>query len=165
MLATATVISSCGYHVAGKADTVPHSIQTIAVLAFPSGSNRYRFSDKVQEAISRELIARTRFHVVRDPKLADAVLQGSLGNLSSFPVVFDPQTTKTTVVQINVVVQAKLTERKTGKVIYNVPSMNVQNNYQISEYASQYFDESSLALDRVCTDVARTIVSGILSDF
>ena len=164
-LAPALLVSSCGYHVGGKADTVPHTVQTIAVLPLPSGSNRYKLSDKLQQAISRELISRTRFQVVRDPKLADAVLDGSLGNVFTAPVVFDPQTFKTTVVQISVTLQVKLTERKTGKVIYNTPSLSVQNNYEISEYASQYFDESNLALDRVCTDVARSVVSGILEDF
>lgn len=157
--------ASCGYHVAGKADTVPKTVDTIAVLPFLNGSNRYKLSDKVQQAISRELVSRTRFHVVRDPELADAVLEGGLGNVLMFPVVFDPQTFKTTVVQISLTIQAKLTDRKTGKVLYNVPALGFQNNYELSEYTSQYFDESNLALDRMSTDIARTLVSGILENF
>lgn len=158
-------MAGCGYHVGGKADLVPKSIDTIAVLPFTSGSNRYKLSDKVQQAISRELVSRTRFHVVRDPALADAVLEGSLGNIVIFPVVFDPQTFKTTVVQISGSVQAKLTDRKTGKVIYNMPGLGVQNNYELSEYSNQYFDESGLALDRMSIDIARTLVSGMLENF
>jgi hypothetical protein len=158
-------MTACGYHVAGKADLVPQSVETIAILPFTSGSNRYKMSDKVQQAISREFISRTRFRVVRDPALADAVLEGSLGNVLISPVVFDPQTFKTTVVQISGSVQAKLTDRKTGKVIYNLPGLGVQNSYQLSEYPSQYFDESDLALDRMATDIARTLVSGILENF
>jgi hypothetical protein len=159
------VTTGCGYHVAGRADLVPKSIDTIAVLPFTSGSNRYKMSDKVQQAISRELISRTRFHVVRDPALADAVLEGSLGNVLIFPVVFDPQTFKTTVVQISGSVQAKLTDRKSGKVIYNLPGLGIQNSYQLSEYSRQYFDESGLALDRMATDIARTLVTGMLENF
>lgn len=159
------LMTACGYHVAGRADLVPKSVDTIAVRTFVSGSNRYKMSDKVQQAISRELISRTRFHVVRDPAEADAVLEGSIGNIVIYPVVFDPQTLKTTVVQISGSVQATLTDRKTGKVIYNLPGMNVQNNYQLSEYANQYFDESDLALDRMATDIARTLVTGMLENF
>jgi hypothetical protein len=157
--------TGCGYHVAGRADLVPKSVDTIAVLPFGSASNRYKLSDKVQQAISRELISRTRFHVVRDPAAADAVLEGSLGNVLVIPVVFDPQTFKTTVVQISGSVQAKLTDRKTGKVIYDLPGMPIQNSYQLSEYPSQYFDESGLALDRMANDIGRTLVSGMLENF
>ena len=158
-------MNACGYHAAGRGDLVPKSIDTIAVRTFVSGSNRYKMSDKVQQAISRELISRTRFHVVRDPAEADAVLEGSIGNIVIYPVVFDPQTFKTTVVQISGSVQATLTDRKTGKLIYNLPGMSVQNNYQLSEYSNQYFDESDLALDRMATDIARTLVTGMLENF
>jgi hypothetical protein len=157
--------TGCGYHVGGKADTVPKSVETIAVLPFTNGSSRYKLSDRVQQAISRELVSRTRFRVVRDPDVADAVLEGSLGNVMTFPVVFDPATNKTTVVQVSVFVQARLTDRKTGKVLYDRPSSEIRNSYEISLYANQYFDESELALERVSTDLARTIVSGLLENF
>jgi hypothetical protein len=159
------LMAACGYHVGGKADTVPKTVETIAVVPFVNGSNRYKLSDKMQQAISRELVSRTRFRVVRDPDAADAVLEGSLGNVMVYPVVFDPATYKTTVVQISVVVQAKLTDRKTGKVLYNRPPSGVQNSYEVSLYANQYFDESELALERVSTDLARAVVSGILENF
>lgn len=157
--------AACGYHVGGKADTVPKSVETIAVLPFTNGSKRYKLSDKMQQAVSRELVSRTRFRVVRDPDEADAVLEGGIGNVLTFPVVFDPATNKTTVVQISVYVQAKLTDRKTGKVLYDRPLSEVRNSYEISLYANQYFDESELALDRVSADLARTVVSGILENF
>ena len=70
----------------------------------------------------------------------------------AYPVVFDPATYKTTVVQISVLVQAKLTDRKTGKVLYNRPLSGIRNSYEVSLYANQYFDESELALERVSTD-------------
>jgi hypothetical protein len=165
VLAVFLLTATCGYHVGGKADTVPKTVETIAVLPFLNGSNRYKLSDKMQQAISRELVSRTRFRVVRDPDAADAVLQGSLGNVMVYPVVFDPATYKTTVVQISVLVQAKLTDRKTGKVLYNRPLSGIQNSYEVSLYANQYFDESELALERVSTDLARTVVSGILENF
>lgn len=165
VVAVLLLTAGCGYHVGGKADTVPKSVETIAVLPFVNGSNRYKLSDKMQQAISRELVSRTRFRVVRDPDAADAVLQGSLGNVLTYPVVFDPATNKTTIVQISVFVQAKLTDRKTGKILYDRPLSEVRNSYEISLYANQYFDESELALERVSADLARNIVSGVLENF
>ena len=157
--------AACGYHVGGKADLMPKSVQTIAVLPFENVSTRYRLTDKMQQAISRELLARTRFQVVRNEADADAILGGAISGVGTFPTVFDPATNKTTVVQITVYLQLSLRDRRTGKVLYNRPSFGVSNNYQISLFNNQYFDESSLALDRISTDLARTVVSGILENF
>jgi hypothetical protein len=157
--------SACGYHVGGKADTMPKSVQTIAVLPFKNLTSRYRLSDAIQQAISRELIARSRFQVTRNQDTADALLAGVINQVFSMPIIFDPATGKATVVQVNVFMQLGLTERATGKVLYRRPYFNVQNNYEIALNPGQYFDESAFALDRVSSDVARMVVSGILENF
>ena len=163
--ATMLLHAACGYHVGGKADLMPKSIQTIAVLPFENVSTRYRLTDTMQQAISRELLARTRFQVVRNEADADATLGGAISGVSLIPTIFDPATSKTTVVQISVNLRVYLRDRRTGKVLYNQPSFAVSNNYQISLFNNQYFDESNLALDRISTDLARTVVSGILENF
>lgn len=158
-------LSSCGYHTGGKGDLVPKSIQTIAVMPFLNLSTRYRLSDAFQQAISRELIARTRFQVVRDKTNADAILDGTINRVLQGPMVFDPATGKATIVSISVFLEVRLTERATGKVIYSLPQVNVHNNYEIALNSNQYFDESSLALQRVSADVGRMVVSGIMENF
>jgi outer membrane lipopolysaccharide assembly protein LptE/RlpB len=159
-------LSGCGYHVAGRgSDTIPNSIRTVVVERFSNNSTRYRLSDKMQQAITRDMIARTRFQVVKDPALADAVLHGAIGNVYSFPVVYDPRSGKTTIVQISAIVQFSLVDRATGKVLLQRPNFEVRNNYEISLFANQYFDESELALDRISADLARTVVSSIIENF
>jgi hypothetical protein len=80
-------------------------------------------------------------------------------------MVFDPATGKATIVSINVFLDVRLTDRATGKVIYSLPQMSVHNNYEIALNSNQYFDESSLALQRVSADVGRMVVSGIMENF
>jgi hypothetical protein len=155
----------CGYRVGGKGDLIPKSIQTIAVLPFRNLTTRYRLSDAFQQAISREFIARTRYQIVRDKENADAILDGVINQVSSAPLVFDPATGKATIVSISVYLQLTLTERATGKVIYRRPLFETHSNYEIALNANQYFDESSLALQRVSSDVGRTVVSGIMENF
>ena len=86
------LLSSCGYHVAGKADLVPKSIHTIAIPAFTNITTRYKLTDHLPEAISREFIARTRYQIINDPQAADAVLRGSVINYIAYPTVFDQKT-------------------------------------------------------------------------
>jgi outer membrane lipopolysaccharide assembly protein LptE/RlpB len=158
-------LSSCGYHVAGKADLVPKSVHTIAIPAFSNITTRYKLTDHLPEAITREFIARTRYQIVTDTSQADAVLRGAIVNYVAYPTTIDQQTGRASGLQVNVTLQVTLTERATGKVIFTRPSFEVHQRYELSIKAGAYFDESDAALDRLSRDVARDLVSSILENF
>jgi hypothetical protein len=159
------VLSSCGYHVAGKADLVPKSVHTIAIPSFGNGTARYKITNRLPQAISREFIARTRYQIVTDPNEADAVLNGSIVNYFVFPILFDQATGRASGLQINVTMQVSLVERVTGKVIYSRPNFDANQRYEMALDAGAYFEESDAALDRLSRDVARDLVSRILENF
>jgi PBP1b-binding outer membrane lipoprotein LpoB len=158
-------LSSCGYHVAGKADLVPKSVHTIAIPAFGNITTRYKITDHLPEAISREFITRTHYQIVNDANQADAVLRGSIVNYTAYPTIVDQQTGRASGLQVNVTLQVTLTERATGKVIYSRPSFEVHDRYELSINANTYFEESDAALNRLARDVARDLVSSILENF
>lgn len=164
-LASAVALASCGYHVAGKADLVPKSVHTIAIPAFGNLTTRYKLTDHLPQAISREFIARTRYQMVDDPKQADAVLHGAVINFVAYPTIFDQRTGRASGLQVNVTMQVNLVERATGKVIFSRPSFDFHQRYEISLNAKAFFEESDAALDRLSRDVARDIVSAILENF
>lgn len=157
--------AACGYHVAGRADLVPKNIQTIAIPAFSNITTRYKLTDRLPQAISREFISRTRYRIVPDPDQADAVLRGSVLNYSSYPTIFDPATGRASGVQLQVVLQVSLVERASGKVLFNRPRMEVRERYQISTDPGVFFEESDAALDRASQQTARQVVSSILESF
>jgi len=160
------VLTSCGYHVSGKADLVPKNIQTIAIPPFSNVTLRYKLTDRLPEAISQEFIARTRYKIVTDPNQADAVLRGAIVNFVSFPILFDQVTGRASGLQVNVTIQVSLTERATGKVIYSRPNYEYHDRYEISvTNTNQYFEESPTALERLSHTVARDLVSSILANF
>ena len=160
------LLGSCGYHIAGKTDLVPQNIHTIAIPAFTNATLRYKLTDRLPEAISREFIARTRYKVVSDPNEADAVLRGAVVNFVSFPILFDQATGRASGLQVNVTIQVSLTERATGKVIYSRPNYDYHDRYEISvTNPNQYFEESTTAMERLSRSVAQDIVSSILSNF
>ena len=157
--------TGCGYHVGAHSDLLPATIHTIAVPAFSNLTNRYKLSDRLPSAITREFLSRTRYKVVPKEEDADAVLRGAVINYQSFPIVSDQNTGRATVVQIVVTMQVTLLDRKTGKVIYSRPSFELRNRYEISLDPNAYFEESDTALDRLSTDVARMTVSAVLEAF
>jgi len=159
-------MTSCGYHVAGQANLVPKTVHTIAVPPFANATVRYKLSDLLPEALSRELISRTRYQIINDPTQADAVLRGTVLNYVAYPTLIDQATGRTSGLQIIVRMDVSLVERSTGKVIFNRPVYEAHERYELSVTNNiQYFDESGAALERLSKDVARDLVSSILDNF
>ena len=164
--AGAAAAVSCGYHVGGKADLVPKSIQTVAIPAFVgSSAARYKLMDALPQQIGREFITRTRFRVVDNPNEADAVLNGSINAAQVYPTIYDPTSGKATSVQAIVVVTINFVQRATGVVLFSRPNMAFRQNYSIAVDPHQFFDESGPAFDRISRDLARDIVSAIVENF
>ncbi len=144
---------------------LPKNIQTIAIPAFANVTTRYKLTERLPAALTREFIARTRYRIVADPNPADAILRGVVVNYVSYPTIFDPATGRATGVQMNVTLEITLTERASGQVLFSRPSFDVRERYEISVDQRAYFEESDAALERLSRDVARTVVSAILEGF
>jgi hypothetical protein len=159
------LFTSCGYHVAGKADLLPRNIKTIAIPAFGNGTHNAKLSERVTSALTREFISRTRYRIVADPNQAEAVLTGAVTNILSYPTTLDTLTGRASGAQIIVYLQVTLTDRSTGRVLFTRPLFEVRERYEISVNAATYFEESDSALERLSRDVARSVVSAVLENF
>jgi outer membrane lipopolysaccharide assembly protein LptE/RlpB len=163
--ALAAMSAGCGYHVGGNTQWMPKTIHTIAIPAFGNGTLRYKLARLLPEDVTREFHTRTKYAIVADPNQADAVLHGSLTSMAAYPIIADPKSGRATGVEIVVTVQVSLTERATGKVLFNQPRLEFRERYEIASDPQTYFDESGTAIERVAVDAARTIVSAILENF
>ena len=163
--AAATLFASCGYHTGGHADLLPSTIQTIAIPAFTNATTRYKITDELPEAITREFAARTRYKIVVNPDAADAVLRGVVTNYTSGVTVVDPVTGRASAVDIHIYLRLSLEERATGKVLFTRPFMEVRERYQVSLDPGAFFEESDDAIKRASEQTARQVVSAILENF
>jgi len=157
--------AGCGYRVGGQGALMPATVKTIAIPAFGNATMRYRLARVLPEEISRELLSRTHYAVIADSSRADAVLTGSVANFAAYGTIIDPVTSRASSNKVTVTLNLKLTERRTGKVLYSRAGADFTERYEIALDLSQYFDESDTAMDRVARDVARSVVSGILEAF
>ena len=164
-LALAMCAAGCGYHVAGKADPMPGTIHTIAITPFVNRTIQYKLAQRLPADITREFISRTRYKIVTDPRAADAVLDGAVLNFTSYPIIADQASGRATVVQCSAYLKVTLTERATGKVLFNRPSFEARERYEISGDPKSYFDESGAGIERLGHDVARDVVTSILEKF
>jgi hypothetical protein len=155
----------CGYHVAGRADLLPKSIKTIAIPSFGNLTVRYKLAERLPAETGREFLRRTRYNIVADPNVADAVLEGTVISYNAYPTVFDPATGRAAGIQVHVVLQLRLIDRPSGKVLFDRPALEARQRYEISVDQVAYLEESVVALDRLSREVARTVVSAVLENF
>lgn len=164
-LAAALVAGGCGYHVAGRASHLPANWQTIAVPAFANNTTRYRIEQRLTEAVIREFITRTKYHIVQDATSADAVLRGDVLSIETAPVLFNSNTGEVTTMLVTVHVKVELDDNATHKAVYANSDMVFRNEYQISSDVQSFFQEEGPALQRMSRDFAMQLVSNVVESF
>jgi hypothetical protein len=157
--------SSCGYHTGGHGDLIPKTVHTIAIPAFSNVTTRYKLTDQLPEAITREFISRTRYRIVTDTNSADAILDGAVLSYQAFPTILDPATGTASAVEVHMGLRLSLRERTTGKILYSRPNYEIRERYEISIDPTAYFEESDSALARASQQTAQQVVSSILEAF
>ncbi len=158
-----STLTGCGYHISGHGDLMPKTIKTIAIPAFGNVTTRYKLARTLPTDIGRELLARTKYKVIADPKEADAVLTGTVHNFAAYPTI--SANGRATVVEAIVTLNLTLTNRATGAVLFNRTGAEFRERYEISIEPQAYFDESGTAMLRLSKSVARSVVSAILEKF
>ena len=156
---------SCGYHVAGKADTLPETIKTIAIPPFQNATTEYKIEQFLTQAVVREFISRTRYQVVSKPENADAVLQATVVGFFAFPANFDPETNRASSVSTTTQVRVTLLDRSTALPLYENPNLTHRELYEVSIDPEAYFEERQAALVRSSQSMARRLVSAVLEGF
>jgi outer membrane lipopolysaccharide assembly protein LptE/RlpB len=150
-VAAALVVSGCGYHVAGRSDSLPSTIHVIAVPALENKTTNYRIEQKLTAATVREFLAKTPYKVVSNPEAGDAVLRGKSG--------------RATTMLVTVKCEVALTDSTTQKVLYHNENFLFRNEYEISTDVNSFFGEQDPALDRLAQDLAARLVAAVTENY
>ena len=170
-IAAAIWIAACGYHVAGRSDSLPKSIHTIAVPALENKTASYRIEQRLTAATVHEFLAKTSYRVVSDPANGDAVLRGKVLNLEAVPLLFDTATGRATTMLVTMKCEITFEERDTGKILYHTDNFIFRNQYEISTDVNDpnsirnFFEEQDPALDRMAQDFATRLVAAVVENY
>ena len=159
------VCAGCGYHVAGRASRLPSDWSSIAIPAFKNDTTRYRLEQRLTEAVIREFIERTKYHVVQNVESADGVLHGEVLSIETTPVIFNSTTGEVETMIVTIHTKVLLVDNKTSKTVYKNDDMVFRDEYQISSDVQSFFDEQSPALGRMSKDFASKLVSNVVENF
>lgn len=158
-------VCGCGYHVAGGAAKLPSEWSTIAVQSFKNDTTRYRIEQQLTQAVIREFITRTKYHVVPEKDSADGVLHGEVVSMETTPVLFNATTGQVTTMLVTVHAKVQLVDRKTERTIYQNEDMVFRDEYQISTDVQSFFEEQNPGLQRMAKDFASHLVADVLENF
>jgi hypothetical protein len=165
LLLLALLTASCGYRVAGGADTLPDNIESISIPAFANATTEYKIEQNIRSAVVSEFITRTRYHIVTDDDDADATLHATILLFRDYPATYDPQSNRASTVQTETHLHVALRDHKSGQVVYENPRMILTETYEVSIDPQAYFGERQAAIQRAGRSAAREMVSAILSGF
>jgi len=173
--------SGCGYHVAGRSNSLPKTIHVIAVPAIENKTSTYKIEQKLTAATIHELLSKTSFRIVPDPQNGDAVLTGKVLSLEVVPLLFQSASStsgstlaQATAMMVTMRCEVTLTERDNDKVLYHTDNFVFRNEYQLATSApspnvrgdvESFFQEGEPALDRMAQDFATRLVAAVTENY
>ncbi len=154
-----TALSGCGYRLANK-NLGGGEGRTIAVPTFTNQTTTYRIEQRLTEAVRQELIRRTRFKVVPDNN-GDLVMAGQVLSYGAVPVIFNQQG-RGSVYAMLVGLNVRLTDTKTGKVVFQNDNWAFREIFELSQTSSEFVPEDPAALDRLSRRFASSLVASLM---
>lgn len=170
LLAGAGASSACGYTLAGRGAFLPDYIRVIAVPLFLNRTPYVTLEQQFTEKVRIEFQSRGRYKVNPTEQGADAVVRGDITSIVASPVGFtDVQLASR--YRFTVSVSVKFDDMKQTKTLWENPALSFSDEYELASSGSillagaAFLDQERVAIDRLSTDFARSVVQAILEAF
>lgn len=162
--------SGCGYALAGRGSFLPDTIRTVGIPLLENRSTFFQVEEMLTEKIRSEFIGRGKYAVSPEAAGVDAVLTGEVLAISVSPVGITENQLASRYL-FTVAMKMAFTEVRTQDVLWSDESLVFRGEYQLGAGAAQavegatFLDQERSSMDRIATDVARTVVTAILEAF
>ena len=160
--------SGCGYALAGRGSFLPTTIKTVGIPKLENRSTFFQVEDILTEKIRAEFIGRGKYTVRPEETGADALLTGEVLAISVVPVGINEQQLASRYL-FTVAMKMEFTDTHTQDVIWSNDSLVFRGEYDLGTQATvegaTFLDQQRSSMDRIATDVARTVVTAILEAF
>lgn len=170
VIVVALLSSACGYALAGRGSFLPTDIKVVGIPPIENRSTFQQVEQVLTDKIRTEFIGRGKFRVVADAAGADAVLSGEILGISVQPVAFNEQQVASRY-QFILTMKLAFTDTRTNTVLWSNDAMTVREEYELTQRGTttiegtSFFDQERSTVDRLSTDVARSVVTAILEAF
>ena len=162
-------LAGCGYSLAGRGSFLPASIRIVGIPEFVNNTSLFEVEKRVTAKVRSEFIGRGRYTVQTDANGVDALLTGEISSITVAPTAIteDRQASR---YLITVTTKIEFRDVKADKVLWSNPYLQFREDYELSNTdnvtdPTAFLGQDMNALDRLATELARTIVSAILEAF
>jgi hypothetical protein len=162
--------TGCGYALAGRGSFLPDYIQVVGIPQFENRSSFSQVEQVLTEKVRTEFIGRGKYRVIPDAPGSDAVLSGEVLAISVQPVGFTEQQLASRYL-FTWTMKVAFTDSRTNEVLWSNDALTFRGEYELStrgdtaNLGSTFVDQERSSVDRIATDVARSVVTSILEAF
>ncbi|MBY0494380.1 MAG: hypothetical protein K2Y23_09195 [Cyanobacteria bacterium] len=162
--------ASCGYALAGRGSFLPAYIRTLGIPMFQNATPYQSVEQLFTNKVRLEFQSSRRYTVVPSDEGVDGIVRGSIQNISLAPVGLNDQQLASRV-RFTVIVKVSLEDVKAQKTLWENPSLSFSDEYDLASRTgaavnvAAFVDNDRVAMDRISTDFARSVVSAILEAF
>jgi outer membrane lipopolysaccharide assembly protein LptE/RlpB len=158
-------LAGCGYKLAGTGGGtfLPEHIRVINLEAFENRTTRPEIEQRVTEEIARQFSRRGRYRVVTTLEGADASLEGVITGYRTEPVEFNPEGRATRMLAI-VTIQATFRDLSNDEVLWSQSGLNFRDEFAVPQ-VGEFFDQETLAIERIAVEAGGAVVSSLLEGF
>lgn len=170
VLAGAGLSASCGYALAGRGSFLPEYIRTVGIPMFGNKTPFFTVEQAFTEQVRVEFQSRGPYTIVPNETGADGVVRGDVLAITLTPVGFTEQQQASRYL-FTVTVSVRFDDLKTKRTLWENQSLSFSDEYDLASSASagldaaSFLDQERSAIDRLSTDLARSVVSAILEAF
>jgi hypothetical protein len=170
VLAGAGASASCGYSLAGRGSFLPDYIRVIGIPLFLNRTPYVTVEQIFTEKVRVEFQSRGRYRINPTEEGADGVVRGDIVGISLAPVGFTDAQLATRY-RFTVAVSVKFDDMQQKKTLWENPALSFSDEYELASTTSinvigaAFLDQERVAIDRLSTDFARSVVQAILEAF
>ncbi len=162
--------ASCGYALAGQGSFLPDYIRVLGIPMFENATPYQTVEQLFTQKVRLEFQSSRRYTVVPSDEGVDGIVRGQITSISLQPVsLTDAQLASR--FRVTVIVKIAFEDVKAQKTLWENPSLSFSDEYEVSSRGTSGADVSAfignerVAMDRMSTDFARSVVSAILEAF
>jgi Lipopolysaccharide-assembly/TAT (twin-arginine translocation) pathway signal sequence len=168
-LGSGFALTGCGYSLAGRGSFLPASIRVVGIPVFVNNTSLFEVEKRITDKVRSEFIGRGRYKVQPDANAVDALLTGEISSITVAPAAITEDRQASRYV-ITATTKIEFRDVKADKVLWANPYLQFRDDYELSNTdnvtdPTAFLGQDVNALDRLATELARTIVSAILEAF
>ena len=158
------LILSCGYGFAPKGDYIDKRIQNIYVEAFDNKTSQAGIENYVRTAFINQILQGSRFKTVASVEAADAIIKGSVLNISTSPLSYNANTLVAEE-RVTVVVEINFREKESGKTIWSSKNATGSVDYKMENNINMFPAARKNALIKLSNDLAEKAFNMMMAGF